>query len=211
MKIRWKLAQFFEIVWWQRYLKQKPVRDYLEWKTQYWNDFLKAVGVSVSPGEDLLDVGCGPAGIFLALKDHKMDALDPLLPEYERRLSHFSPSFYPNTRFVPEPFETFEPGRQYDRIFCLNVINHVADLGRSLQKLSDLLKPGGTLVLSVDAHNYWGFKHIFRLIPGDILHPHQYDLEEYKRMVGQTGLRIEKFILYKKEFFFNYHILTAVK
>lgn len=72
-----------------------------------------------------------------------------------------------------------------------------------------MVKPGGTLVVSIDAHNYSGFKKLFRLIPGDILHPHQFDLKEYQNMLASRGVEIEKSVLYKKEFFFSYYILVG--
>ena len=43
--------------------------------------------------------------------------------------------------------------------------------------------------------NFQLLKYIFRLLPGDILHPHQFDLEEYKGMLKKAGFQIEKVML----------------
>lgn len=207
--IRWKIAQAAEIRWWQGYLNKKPKADYLKWKMAYWQKLLSDIEVRPASGDRVLDAGCGPAGIFMAFKDQKVDALDPLLDQYNEKLHHFKKEDYPQVKFFSEPLETFQPEATYDQVFCLNAINHVADLALCFDHLVRFTKPQGTLVVSIDAHNYWGFKNIFRLLPGDILHPHQYDLKEYKAMLTQRNCTVERCTLYKKEFFFNYYILVA--
>jgi SAM-dependent methyltransferase len=219
MSLRWKIAQAFEMRWWQHYLKNKPTADYAVWKTDYWQKLLTEIGWQPpSPQESsqtvsaaILDAGCGPAGIFMALPTQKVVALDPLLDEYERNLPHFKRTDYPNTTFLSQPLESFDQYAAFDAVFCLNAINHVADLGRCFDVLVNATKKGGTLVVSIDAHNHAWLKPIFQLIPGDILHPHQYDLAEYTAMLTQRGCRIEKTLLKKKEFIFNYYVLVATK
>lgn len=211
MSLRWKIAQAAEIRWWQNYLKKKPKTDYLVWKKEYWETLLSKLNLNFSEGEKVLDAGCGPAGIFMILEKYQTDAMDPLLEDYENKLEHFSKSQYPNIKFFSEPLETFSPKEKYDKVFCLNAINHVAELDLSFDKLVDFTKKGGTLIVSIDAHNYSFFKKIFRLLPGDILHPHQFDLAEYQKMMTDRGCKLEQSILYKEEFFFNYYILVFTK
>jgi 2-polyprenyl-3-methyl-5-hydroxy-6-metoxy-1,4-benzoquinol methylase len=207
--IRWKIAQAAEIRWWQNYLGKKPKADYLKWKKAYWETFLKDISVVLNPKDKVLDAGCGPAGIFMLFDKQEVDAMDPLLDQYSEKLDHFKKADYPNVNFYSEPLETFQPREPYDKVFCLNAINHVADLDLCFDKLVEFVKPGGSLIVSIDAHNYWGFKKIFRLLPGDILHPHQYDLKEYQEMLTSRNCEIQHSILYKKEFFFDYYILVA--
>ncbi len=209
-ELRWKVAQAAEIRWWQNYLNKKPKEDYLEWKRKYWNKLLKEIDLKLSKNEQVLDAGCGPAGIFMVMNEQKVDALDPLLDSYEAQLKHFKKGDYPLVNFHNTPLELFDcQPNKYDKVFCLNAINHVADLDLCFSKLVEITKPGGCLIVSIDAHNYTLFKHIFKLIPGDILHPHQYDLGEYQAMLKNKNCSIEKTLLYKKEFFFNYFILVA--
>ncbi len=211
MSLRWKIAQAAEIRWWQNYLKKKPKTDYLVWKKEYWETLLSKLNLNFSEGEKVLDAGCGPAGIFMILEKYQTDAMDPLLDDYAKKLEHFSRSQYPNIRFFSEPLETFSPNEKYNKVFCLNAINHVADLDLCFDRLVDFTEEGGTLVVSIDAHNYSFFKKIFRLLPGDILHPHQFDLQEYQKMMTDRGCKLEQSILYKEEFFFNYYILVFKK
>ncbi len=211
MSLRWKIAQAAEIRWWKSYLKNKPVSAYLSWKRTYWETLVAKSGIALQATDHILDAGCGPAGIFIALPDHKVDAVDPLLEAYEKDIDHFSEKKYPNTRFFPQSLESFESDKSYDKIFCLNVINHVADLDLCFDKLVRMTKKDGYLIVSIDAHNHSIFRKIFSWIPGDILHPHQYNLEEYQEMLTQRGCQLEQSLLYKEEFFFNYYILVARK
>jgi 2-polyprenyl-6-hydroxyphenyl methylase/3-demethylubiquinone-9 3-methyltransferase len=210
-KLRWEIAQFVEIRWWQRYLKLKPPGDYIQWKIAYWNTFLENAGVRPAAGELVLDAGCGPAGIFTILGEQSVDAIDPLIDAYEEKLDHFKKKRYPYVSFFCRSLEDFQPEKSYDTIFCLNAINHVENMDTSLDKLVSCLRPGGKLVISIDAHNHRYFKHIFRLIPGDILHPHQYDLDEYREKLESRGLKVMNEVLCQERFLFNYYALVCRK
>lgn len=211
MNIRWKIAQSAEIRWWQQYLRHKPKADYLLWKRQYWTDFLIKIGVQPSYNDRILDAGCGPAGIFTIFNENEVVAIDPLLDDYESKLDHFDRQQYPNVHFEHIALENYINNQPFSLVFCLNAINHVADLDHCFDQLVEQTEQGGTLVVSIDAHNYSIFKHIFRLLPGDILHPHQYDLEEYKTMLADRNISIQNTVLVKKEFLFNYYTIVGQK
>lgn len=214
MTFRWKIAQAAEIRWWQNYLKNKPTTDYAVWKTKYWQDLLAEIGLSdtLKTNTQILDAGCGPAGIFMIFKNQEVDALDPLLDEYATKLPHFRRENYPNVQFFSQSLESFSDKKSfYDTVFCLNAINHVADLDTAFDVLVNSTKTGGTLVVSIDAHNYSFLKKIFQALPGDVLHPHQFDLKEYSDMLTRRGCRIERTLLKKSEFIFNYYVLVATK
>jgi len=209
MNLRWKIAQFFEAWWWRRYLRGKSLPDYLVWKRGYWLDFLQKIGLEVPATASILDAGCGPAGIFLVFPENKTTAVDPLLGKYRPMFPHFTDGTLRNVRFLEQPLESYAAAVPFDLVFCLNAINHVADLELCLQKLRQATRPGGKLVLSVDAHNYAAFKRIFQLVPGDILHPHQLDLADYKNLLHAHGFEVEQEFLFKKEFFFGYWVLVV--
>ncbi|MBP6663955.1 MAG: methyltransferase [Chitinophagales bacterium] len=211
--LKWRLAQNIELKWWQRYLQSKDQEAYGAWKLQYWADLLRVIGnvVKLPNNSAVLDAGCGPAGIYRALPHCRVTAIDPLLAAYEQNLTlHFNPADYPYVTFRAMPLEQLTDIQQYDVVFCLNVINHVSDIKLCIQKLYDALVPNGYLVLSIDAHNHNVFKWLFRAIPLDILHPHQHNLEGYKQLLPDNA-KIRQEVLYKKEFFFNYHVLVIQK
>jgi 2-polyprenyl-6-hydroxyphenyl methylase/3-demethylubiquinone-9 3-methyltransferase len=176
-KLKWQLAQTAERKWWKRYLKSKDPHAYLDWKKSYWENLLSHTGLDFDQfsGERVLDVGCGPAGIFIHLKAFQIDAVDPLLDYYNTHLEPFSYEFYPYVRFTSQPFEAFIPPQKYKLIFCLNAINHFISLEKSAFKMINALADNGYLIISNDTHNYKLIKLLFRLFPGDILHPHQMD------------------------------------
>ena len=211
--IKWNLAQAAEVRWWQKYLSKKNVPEYLEWKKKYWLLLLDSISdvVQVKPGMKVLDAGCGPAGVFMVTAECKTDAIDPLIDEYDRKLKHFEKSKYPSVRFYASALEDFTPNKNYDVIFCMNAINHVSNLKKSMDNLVACTKPGGKIVLSIDAHNFSFFKYLFRMIPGDILHPHQYDEMEYEAKLNSRNCTIIKKIRLKKRFFFDHLLMVGVK
>lgn len=210
--IRWKIAQWLENIWWKRYLKKKSSQEYLPWKKNYWEEFLKKINFQKDLiGSPCIDVGCGPAGIFTILEEKSVTALDPLLERYEQNLKIFSREKYPKVNFIQSDFESFDSNIPFKTIFCLNAINHFHNIKLSFKKLETLLDKNGILILSVDAHNFTFFKYLFKCIPLDALHPHQYNLEEYKTLLENAGFQIENTIKTEKHFFFDYWILKASK
>jgi len=165
--------------------------------------------VDLSKAALIADLGCGPAGLFLALENKKVTAVDPLLDKYEEITSFFRRSDYPNTTFITSTIEDFISSKKFETVFCMNAINHVQDIQKGFQKLRELCADNGIIVVTVDAHNYGFFKHSFRLIPGDILHPYQFDLEEYRKLLEQDGWKVCDTQLLKHEFFFNHYLLVT--
>ncbi len=208
---KWRLAQRLELAWWKHYLRRHDAGQYLQAKKVYWQRVLSVANVALAPGERVLDAGCGPAGIFIALPNQQVDAIDPLLAHYERHLPLFQPTDYPNVRFWPQPLEDFLCTLPYRYVFCLNAINHVHDICRSIQVLANALAPDGVLILSVDAHRRSWCCRLFRLLPGDVLHPHQYTDAEYVRMLEAKGLRIERKEILKSELIFAHYLYVARK
>lgn len=206
---KWRLAQAAEIRWWQHYLKQQPPADYLRRKRQYWQRFMQQADIALAPGASVLDAGCGPAGIFIDLPHCRVDALDPLLESYEQQLAHFDKSWYPATRFYIQSLESFQAERAYENIFCLNAINHVADIDLAMDRLVEALAPQGRLWLSVDAHRSAKLCRLFQYLPGDILHPHQHTLAEYRQMLVDRNLEVRQPLLLKSGRIFNYYLLEA--
>ncbi len=211
--LRWRIAQFFEQQWWRWYLLRKPKETYLSWKIEYWEQFLARITPSLPllfEGKSLriLDAGCGPAGIFTALPHHNVTAVDPLLSHYES-MPHFQRSAYPTVFFQESRLEEYSSGQPFDLIFCLNVINHVEDLSLCMDNLHALLKPGGHLVMTIDVHVKEAAKRILQLIPLDILHPHQFSLQEYEAHMGTDLWCIEKRERIKEGGLFEYYLLIS--
>lgn len=209
--LKWGVAQRAELRWWQNYLKGKEPESYLAWKKTYWKNILDAIApvCTLRDGMHILDAGCGPAGIFIYAENCNVDAVDPLLDQYEKELPHFDKNLYTNVHFFCMPLESFHSDTPYDIVFCMNAINHVSDIAASYDILCRAVKPGGFLVISIDAHNFHFFRFIFRMIPGDILHPHQYDLREYENFLTQRSMQLKQTVHVKHGFFFDHYVQVA--
>lgn len=211
MNLRWQWAQKAELKWWKQYLRRQEPAEYLHRKAIYWRRVLEEAGFAPQPGERVLDAGCGPAGIFIILQNQLVDAVDPLLDAYQADLSVFRKENYPYVRFFAEALEIFCPSVAYPTVFCLNAVNHVRDIEKSFDVLAQAVAPGGTLLLSVDAHRFGFLKYLFRLLPGDILHPQQFDDAEYRAMMEQRGFVIRREIILKQELLFRHYLYAAQK
>jgi 2-polyprenyl-6-hydroxyphenyl methylase/3-demethylubiquinone-9 3-methyltransferase len=211
-KLKWQLAQKLEYKWWQNYLKAKDKDQYLQWKAGYWQKVLSEISKFIPLPEDkyILDAGCGPAGVFMVLDKNMVHAIDPLLDQY-RALPHFMPERAAWTKFETTPLESLTETEKYDMIFCMNAINHVNEVSVCYDNLVRLLKPGGYLVISTDAHKHQLLKKIFQLIPGDVLHPVQLDNDEYNAFLTTRGMELIESILYEKGNVFDYYITLARK
>ncbi|MCB0507345.1 MAG: methyltransferase domain-containing protein [Bacteroidetes bacterium] len=211
-KLKWKLAQTLEYKWWQNYLKNKDVSTYLDWKLNYWKDFLVDISsiIETPSNKTILDAGCGPAGIFMALDGNKVTAIDPLLDKYAT-LEHYQQEKYPYTTFIQSSIEAYKEQEKFDIIYCLNAINHVNEIELCYDNLIAALKPNGYLIISTDAHRHQFLKKIFQLIPGDVLHPIQFDIDEYNHFLTKRGLTILSTQLKNTTTIFNYYITVAKK
>ena len=111
MVMRWHVAQWFEKMWWKRYLSKKQPEEYLDWKRSYWKRFLN--DLNVIPRDRILDAGCGPAGINIVLHDSEVWAIDPLLDEY-KALPVFNETNNANVNFLKSTLETLNLETQFD-------------------------------------------------------------------------------------------------
>ena len=208
--LRWRLAQWLEIRWWKRYLNPQDKKTYYRNKAQYWHRVLQELEFQVPTQQQILEIGCGPAGIFIILEGNQLRALDPLLNAYQAKLTHFSKEDYPWVQFENQALETAS-GPARPLVFCFNAINHIADWELGLDQLWRLTAEGGQLVLSSDVHRHHWLKHIFRWLPGDALHPQQHSREDYLSALRKKGWKIKKECILKKGLIFEYWFVLLEK
>lgn len=210
--IRWRVAQFLERRWWQRYLRNKSSADYLTEKRAYWERTLDQLDWEPVPGRRVLDAGCGPAGVFILLHNiEAVTALDPLLESYEADLPIFARANYPSVSFLAQPLEEkLAVAGPFEAIYCFNAINHVADWELALDVLTANAGPGTRMVLTSDVHRHAWLLPVFRMLPGDALHPQQHDATAYRRALERRGWRIEWEEVLRQEAIFAYTAWVAV-
>lgn len=210
---KWSLAQRLELWWWKRYLAKQSPEDYLKWKINYWQKLLVQLPAEIWPekGAYILDAGCGPAGVFTALPNYRVTAIDPLLDRYMQQLPHFRPEDWPHVTFQQSTLELLTVATKYPLGFCFNAINHVQDWPSAIERLTASIAEGGWLVLSSDVHRKKWTKQLFRTIPGDVLHPQQHNREDYVKELQQLGWKIHWEQVIKPGRIFDYWVVVAQK
>jgi SAM-dependent methyltransferase len=203
--LKWHVAQFLEKKWWQKYLHRKSPSQYLNWKKDYWRSFLEQVDVPFSRLQGpVLDVGCGPAGVYIILDDYDVTAVDPLIEFYEIHLPVFARDAYPRVRFVTQDFESWETNTSYRTITCFNAINHFHHPDQSLSKIKQIASEETDIYLTIDTHKYILFKWFFQWVPVDALHPHQWDTKDCLRKFDLAGFKVIQMRRLRGNFLFHY-------
>lgn len=209
---RWRLAQFSERRWWRNYLAKKDKDQYLSDKAAYWHRVLKTLNYQPNALDEALELGCGPAGIFIVLHSFQsITAVDPLIGAYDRDLPHFNKGMYPAVRFEQTMMESFNRAEVFDVIYAFNTINHVAEWDRALQNIDVLIRPGGTIILSSDVHRFSLLRSIFQTLPGDVLHPQQHSKAHYIQAFCNLGWRVLREERLRRQAIFDYYAWVLKK
>lgn len=144
---------------------------------------------SARPGDSMLDVGCG-SGLSL-MEAQALGAqvrgveADPNVRRLARELNlqiHIGSVF-------DEPF----PGELFDLVTLNQVIEHIPEPDRVLERLRSRLRPGGRLVLVFpNVQSFWcrisGSRWINWHVP---YHLHHFSRERFLQLAGRCGYRIQ--------------------
>ncbi len=167
----WRRAQVHE----RRYHEQKDADAVMSINRVYWQRILAALPaqIAIRPGTRILDVGCGGAGILLAMDRGERTGIDPLMPFY---LENFPFLAETPIQWVQGRAEDLEHDATHDLIFAINMLDHTEDPHRVAKNLARSLVPGGFLVCGLNVHSspLWSlyFRLFHRLI--DPPHPHHF-------------------------------------
>jgi cyclopropane-fatty-acyl-phospholipid synthase len=108
--------------------------------------------LNLKAGQELLEIGCGWGGMTrycasrgvrvtgITLSRHQQEFTQQLIDEqgFDATASY-------------QDFFTFQPGRRFDAISCMGVIEDLSDYPRVMARFSELLKPGGRAYLDYAA------------------------------------------------------------
>jgi SAM-dependent methyltransferase len=202
--MRWSIAQWFEKQWWTNYLKDRDVEEYLTWKRDYWTKFCNELYLDYS--KSTIDLGCGPAGLFILPDFKDLTSVDPLLDKYQESFPlHFQST---NATFIHSTLEDFTIDQKFGNVCSFNCINHTKDIDQSVKNIVSCASPNAKIYISVDVHKYQILRFLLRLFPFDILHPHQMNIEDYRSLFVRHHLKIEQEILSKKGNVFDYFVFV---
>jgi 2-polyprenyl-3-methyl-5-hydroxy-6-metoxy-1,4-benzoquinol methylase len=128
----------------------------------------------------ILDVGCGDALFFDRLRQFgEVEGIESA-PEL------VDPNGPHRGRITVAPFDAnFQPGKNYDLVLMLDVLEHLDAPERTLRQALSLLKPGGLVVLTVPAFRVLWTQH-------DRLNQHRtrFTKRSFDRVARASGMKI---------------------
>ena len=106
--------------------------------------------------KNILDIGCGGGLIseLLAKKNANVTGIDENIYNIKQAKEHAKMGSI-KIDYKNQSLDTFykKNKKKYDLILCLEVLEHVDDVKKTLDKISELMKPGATLILSTINRN----------------------------------------------------------
>jgi SAM-dependent methyltransferase len=126
----------------------------------------------------ILDFGCGTGSLLRELRARGHADLAGVEP---------AQSLHAIAADLGLPLHTAWPERQFDVIFLLDVLEHIADDRGTLAQARAHLRPGGRLFLSVPAHPWLWSRH-----DEQNLHQRRYTKRELVMKLRAAGFRITR-------------------
>jgi SAM-dependent methyltransferase len=129
----------------------------------------------------ILDVGCGDALFFDRLR--RFGDVEGI----ESDCGLVNPNGPDRARITVAPFDTsFQPGKTYDLILMLDVLEHLDTPEDALRHGLSLLKPGGLIVITVPAFKFLWTNH-------DSLNKHRtrFTKTSFARLAKSSGMSIQ--------------------
>lgn len=166
-----------------------------------------------NPGERILDAGCGN-GIYANTYGNHFGALITgidLRPHLISIAKHIAKDTGSAAKFIT--MDVSRPSfasKAFDKIYCIEVLEHIATDQQTLNNFSRLLKSGGTLVLSVPrkAIKLTREERLEYQHPEPLAHVRSgYTPQEISRMAQIAGLKLEAYTPYYHSFAYTLILL----
>ncbi|MFS8974649.1 methyltransferase domain-containing protein [Cupriavidus necator] len=148
-------------------------------------------------GESVLDVGCsqGIASILIARENRKVTGIDVsprAIDEANSVLATEAASVRRYLTFINCDFLSYDPaGQNFDSIVMSEVLEHLVQPERFIERAASLLEPGGTLIVTVPfgINDYIDHKHTFYLLePWRLISKH-FDVSDMVVLGKWLGLK----------------------
>ena len=106
----------------------------------------------LKPGQELLEIGCGWGGMTRFCASRGVRVTGITLSKHQQA---FTQNLIDENGFDAtasyQDFFTFQPGRRFDAISCMGVIEDLSDYRRVMARFAELLKPGARAYLDYAA------------------------------------------------------------
>jgi len=186
----WRRAQTGHLETWHAYARRGEQRS--PERAALWKSILSEVEQQrpFAPGERVLDIGCGLDSVLDYTEGVKGYTLDSLMGQLHP-LGLSDDLRHTAGLLEAVPFDE----ASFDRVFLLNVLDHVRAPHQGLREIARILRPGGMLFLSVDVYagrRYWvkrARKFYDRLRGARTKHPWVFSAADIDRILRGVGLR----------------------
>lgn len=115
------------------------------------NVYLKGIDENLS-GNQILDIGSGTGlitNLFAQRYTNSTFTAVDISNSIEFGKKFAKENNINNTTWIQENFLTYNPAQKFDTIICQGVLHHIPDWPIALEKIKNLLNPGGILLLGV--------------------------------------------------------------
>lgn len=172
--------------------KKSVVSDIKEWMDK--RLFTKILGRLKSDSLRVLDVGGGSGWLLNLIRSLSDRVKDTHVVDLDKDAE--SLAIQNGHKYFCGRIEDFETTDKFDFVLMLNLIEHVADPLAVMKKISDILKPGGVVLIktpnydsldvNVYRHKNWGGYHCPR-------HWVLFRKESFQKLADASGLKITDF------------------
>ncbi len=146
----------------------------------------------VRDGDSFLEIG--PGNMYLTselLQYFTNGTLIDFNPEIKELYDSLPSQVRKRTELLIGDFMTFHPDRSFDCIVACEVLEHIAEDERFLDRIHSLLSPGGQLLLSVPAHSAnWS---VHDEVVG---HLRRYERDQLIGLIKRAGFKHAKLVAY---------------
>jgi len=157
----------------------------------YRNYLYRNMVKSLPKGSFFLDVGAGNGDFLrslsgLGFKGEAIDVSQDAVSFAKERLGRAK-----GIKVKLADIFTYRPTRKYDVAFCFEVLEHIGDDKKAMQKIFNLLNPGGIFICSVPAH-----QSLWSKIDEVKGHYRRYEKVELKSKLRKAGFRVTSIYTY---------------
>ncbi len=166
------------------------------WWSDHRFDLLSCFLSHTSMQQNLLDFGCGN-GLFLRYLIRKnynlsLTGYDPFFMNYKSDLPQKEAQIYTNLNKLNR--------EKFDFVTALDVVEHIEDDREALTQIGDLLKTGGTLMVTVPA-----YQQLFSMHDAAIGHYRRYTRHSITKLLEESGFSVSH-----STYFFSFLIPLAI-
>lgn len=193
--------------------------DFSRTRDEVWNEMFFLFEDYLKEGDKVLDLGCGNGRWFKLFQTYNIDYIGV---DSSVKLIDIAQKNNPEAKFkVEESLNLSFPDRWFDKVYSIAVFHHIPSKEfrlKFLEEIKRVLKPGGTLILTVwklKEQNYLLIKYTILKLLGkskldfrDILEPwgkklgryyHCFSETELIKIVKESGLQVKEGGIIKNE------------